>query len=72
MSLYVVCSQGITAKNIYGYIVNEVHLRMKTGIDTNFLTSWPWQVSQDQVQGQHGNLEYANVGRWHPHSSSLY
>ena len=25
---------------------------MKTGIDKKFLTSWPWKVSQDQVQGQ--------------------
>ena len=25
---------------------------MKNGIDTNFLTSWPWKVHQGQVHGQ--------------------
>ena len=29
----------------WGYKVIREH-RMKTDIDTNFLTSWPWKVSQ--------------------------
>ena len=35
----------------WGYKVIREY-RMKTGIDTHFLTSWSWKVSQGQVQGQ--------------------
>ena len=35
----------------WGYNVIREY-RMKTGIYTNVLTSWPWKVSQGQVQAQ--------------------